>query len=70
MDHMEFIGLKAKINCANRYLEQVLTQRGKVDSYDVYKVVTRAMREHVVIVPAEQAKLDGLGIVRMKEEVA
>lgn len=70
MDHFEFIGLRAKINCANRYLEQVLTQRGKVDSYDVYKVVTRAMREHVVIVSAEQAKLDGLGIVRMKEEVA
>lgn len=67
MDHYEFVGLKAKIAMANKYLEQVLLHRGKVDSYDIYKVVSRAMREHVIIVPAEQAKLDGLGIVRMKE---
>lgn len=69
MDHFEYVGLQAKIRVANNYLEQVLTHRGKVDSYDICKVVSSAMRDKVEIVSAETAKLDGLGIVRMREAV-
>lgn len=69
MDHNEYIGLKAKVNVANRYLEQVLSVRGKIDSYDIYKVVTPRMRGLVEIVSPDQAAIDGLGFIRIKEAV-
>lgn len=69
MDHFEFIGLRAKIRAANNYLDQVLIHRGKIDNYDICKVVTPAMREFVTIVEPEVAKLDGDGIIRLKEAV-
>lgn len=70
MNHNEYIGLKAKVRMANLYLEQVLKHRGKFDSYDIHKVVTWKMLPHVEIVDVEQAAMDGLGYVRIREEVA
>lgn len=70
MDHNEYIGLKAKVRLANLYLEQVLRHRGKFDSYDIHKVVTWRMMPHVEVVGVEQAVMDGLGYVRIREEVA
>jgi len=69
MDHNDYIGLKAKVRMANMYLEQVLKHRGKFDFYDIHKVVTWAMLPHVEIVGVEQASIDGLGYVRIREEV-
>ena len=66
----EYIGLKAKVRMANLYLEQVLKHRGKIDSYDIHKVVTWSMLPHVEIVGIEVANMDGLGYVRIREEVA
>ncbi len=70
MDHNEYIGLKAKVRMANLYLEQVLKHRGKIDSYDIHKVVTWSMISHVEIVGVDVATMDGLGYVRIREEVA
>jgi len=70
MDHNEYIGLKAKVRLANIYLEQVLKRRGKFDSYDIHKVVTWSMMPHVEIVGVDVAAMDGLGYVRIREEVA
>ncbi len=70
MDTMEYIGLKAKVRVANNYLEQVLRHRGKFDSYDIHKVVTWRMMPHVEVVNVEQAAMDGLGFVRIREGVA
>lgn len=70
MDHAEYIGLKSKVHMANLYLEQVLRHRGKFDSYDIHKVVTLSMIPHVEVVGMEQATMDGLGYVRIREEVA
>ena len=70
MDHSEYIGLKAKVRMANLYLEQVLRHRGKFDSYDVHKVVTWSMLPHVEVVGVEVSSMDGLGYVRIREEVA
>lgn len=70
MDHNEYIGLKAKVRMANMYLEQVLRHRGKFDSYDIHKVVTWNMMPHVEIVGIDVATMDGLGFVRIREEVA
>lgn len=70
MDHNEYIGLKAKVRMANLYLEQVLKHRGKIDSYDIHKVVSWAMLPHVEIVGVEQAAMDGMGYVRIREGVA
>ena len=70
MSERELIGLRAKVKVANAYLDQVLKYRGKVDTYDVFKVVTWNMRPYVEVVTAEQAQTDGLGIVRIKEGVA
>lgn len=70
MDHNEYIGLKTKVRLANMYLDQVLKRRGKFDSYDIHKVVTWSMMPHVEIVGIEQAAMDGLGYVRIREEVA
>ncbi len=70
MDHNEYIGLKAKVRMANLYLEQVLKNRGKFDSYDIHKVVTWSMQQYVEVVDIEQASMDGLGYVRIREEVA
>ena len=70
MDTMEYIGLKAKVRVANNYLEQVLRHRGKFDSYDIHKVVTWRMMPHVEVVSVEQAAMDGLGFVRIREGVA
>lgn len=66
MEDREFLALRAKVRMANDYLEQVLRYRGKIDAYDVMKVVTRKMREAVEIATVEQARLDGLGIVRIR----
>lgn len=70
MDHMQYIGLKAKVRMANLYLEQVLKHRGKFDTYDIHKVVTWSMLPYVEIVGVEVAAMDGLGYVRIREEVA
>lgn len=70
MDHMEYIGLKAKVRMANLYLEQVLRRRGKFDSYDIHKVVTWSMMPHVEIVDIDVANADGMGYVRIREGVA
>lgn len=70
MDHNEYIGLKAKVRMANLYLEQVLKHRGKIDSYDIHKVVTWSMIPHVEIVGVDVAAMDGLGYVRIRKEVA
>ena len=70
MDHNEYIGLKAKVRMANLYLEQVLKHRGKIDSYDIHKVVTWSMIPHVEIVGVDVTAMDGLGYVRIREEVA
>lgn len=70
MSNNDYIALRAKVCLANNYLEQVLRSRGKIDSYDIYKVVTKTMREHVEVVTPEQAATDGLGIVRIRQEVA
>ena len=43
---------------------------GKIDSYDIHKVVTWSMLPHVEIVGIEVANMDGLGYVRIREEVA
>lgn len=69
MDHFDYVALKAKVKMANGYLDQVLKHRGKVDTYDVLKVVTSSMRPFVEIVDTEQAGRDGLGIVRIRKAV-
>ena len=69
MDHNEFVALRAKVKVANNYLEQAAKFRGKIDLYDILKVVTPKMRENVTIVSPEEAAIDGLGIVRIKEAV-
>ena len=66
MEDWEIAGLKAKVSCANGYLAQVLRHRGKIDAYDIMKVVTQKMRPFVEIVSAETAKHDGMGIIRIK----
>lgn len=66
MDHNAFIALRGKVALANGYLEQVMKHR-KIDNYDIRKVVTQKMREFVEVVTMEQAQMDGLGIVRLKE---
>ena len=68
MDHNDFIALRGKVALANGYLEQVMRHR-KIDNYDIRKVVTTRMREFVEVVTMEQAQMDGLGIVRLKEAV-
>lgn len=68
MDHNDFIALRGKVALANGYLEQVMRHR-KIDNYDIRKVVTTKMREFVEVVSMEQAQMDGLGIVRLKEAV-
>jgi hypothetical protein len=68
MDRNAFMALRAKIALANGYLEQVMKHR-KIDNYDIRKVVTQKMREFVEVVSMEQAQMDGLGIVRLKEAV-
>lgn len=70
MSNNDYIALRAKVSVANHYLEQVIKSRGKFDSYDVGKVVTRRMRPFVEVVSLDQANEDGLGIVRIKQEVA
>lgn len=70
MDTFEYIGLKAKVKVANNYLESVLKYRGKVDGYDIRKVVTWSMLPLVDVVDVETALNDGLGIVRIREGVA
>lgn len=69
MDQRDFIALKAKVRMANAYLEQAVKIRGKIDLYDILKVVTPAMRDKVEIVSLEQSNQDGLGIVRIREAV-
>lgn len=49
MSDWEFNALRAKVKVANVYLNNAFKSRGKVDNYDVYKVVTRSMRDKVVI---------------------
>jgi hypothetical protein len=68
MDHNDFIALREKVVLANGYLEQVMKHR-KIDNYDIRKVVKEGMREFVEVVTMEQAQIDGLGIVRIKEAV-
>jgi hypothetical protein len=68
MDHNDFVALRGKVALANGYLEQVMRHR-KIDNYDIRKVVTTRMREFVEVVTMEQAQMDGLGIVRLKEAV-
>lgn len=68
MDHNDFNALRGKVALANGYLEQVMRHR-KIDNYDIRKVVTKKMREFVEVVTMEQAQMDGLGIVRLKEAV-
>lgn len=68
MDHNDFVALRGKVALANGYLEQVMRHR-KIDNYDIRKVVTKKMREFVEVVTMEQAQMDGLGIVRLKEAV-
>ena len=68
MDHNDFVALRGKVALANGYLEQVMRHR-KIDNYDIRKVVTQKMREFVEVVTMEQAQMDGLGIVRLKEAV-
>lgn len=68
MSHNDFVALRAKVALANGYLDQVMKHR-KIDDYDIRKVVTKKMREFVDVVSMEQAQMDGLGIVRMKEAV-
>lgn len=68
MDHNDFVALRGKVALANGYLEQVMRHR-KIDNYDIRKVVTQRMREFVEVVTMEQAQMDGLGIVRLKEAV-
>ena len=68
MDHNDFIALRGKVALANGYLERVMRHR-KIDNYDIRKVVTSKMREFVEVVTMEQAQMDGLGIVRLKEAV-
>ena len=67
MDHRTYVGLQAKVRMANAYLEQVLKHRGKFDFYDIRKVVTESMLDHVEIVGVEQASMDGMGYVRLRE---
>lgn len=69
MSNLELVALKAKVRVANHYLEEVIKHRGKFDLYDVFKVVTIAMRPFVETVSIEQAREDGLGYVRIKEGV-
>ncbi len=66
MSDREMEGLRAKIACANKYLEQVLQHRKKIDSYDIMKVVTPSMRPYVEIVSVAEAQMDGTGIVRLR----
>lgn len=66
MDRNDFVALRGKVALANGYLEQVMRHR-KIDNYDIRKVVTTRMREFVEVVTMEQAQMDGLGIVRLKE---
>lgn len=68
MDHNDFVALRGKVALANGYLEQVMRHR-KIDNYDIRKVVTKKMRQFVEVVSMEQAQMDGLGIVRLKEAV-
>ena len=68
MDHNDFVALRGKVALANGYLEQVMRHR-KIDNYGIRKVVTQKMREFVEVVTMEQAQMDGLGIVRLKEAV-
>ena len=68
MDHNDFVALRRKVALANEYLEQVMRHR-KIDNYDIRKVVTQKMREFVEVVTMEQAQMDGLGIVRLKEAI-
>lgn len=68
MDHNSFVALRAKVALANGYLEQVMRHR-KIDNYDIRKVVKEGIREFVEVVSMEQAQMDGLGIVRIKEAV-
>ena len=49
MSDWEFNALRAKIKVANFYLNQAFKSRGKVDNYDVYKVITPSMRNYVEI---------------------
>lgn len=69
MDHNDFVALRAKVKIANNYLDQVMTHRGKIDTYDILKVLPSGMREHVTIVTPEIAKQDGLGYIRIKQTV-
>jgi hypothetical protein len=68
MDRNDFAALRGKVALANGYLEQVMRHR-KIDNYDIRKVVTQKMRQFVEVVSMEQAQMDGLGIVRLKEAV-
>ena len=69
MSEKDIMALKAKVDVANSYLEQVIQRRGKIDNYDVYKVVTRSMRPYVDIVTDRlEAEMMG-GFVVLKEAV-
>ena len=69
MEQHDYNALRAKVRVANDYIEQVLKHRGKYDLYDILKVVTPSMRPKVEIVTPEQASADGLGIVRIRQEI-
>lgn len=70
MSETELIRLNAKIYVANCYIDKVAKIRGKVDAYDIHKVVTPMMRPYVTIATKEQVEEDGLPYIRIKEGVA
>ena len=49
MSDWELTALRAKVRVANIYLNQAFKSRGKVDRYDIIKVVTQSMRPNVEI---------------------
>ena len=69
MTEKDISALKAKVAVANGYLEQVMKNRGKIDNYDVYKVVSRSMRPFVDVV-TDKLSADMIGgYVTLKEAV-
>ena len=49
MSEWELTALRAKIRVANNYLNQAFKSRGKVDLYDIHKVISRETRKLVDI---------------------
>ena len=66
MTNFEMVALRAKVNCANAYLNRLMTENVRIESTDIFKVVTRDMREYVTITEPEVAKRDGMDIVTIK----